>query len=286
MSYQDILYQVEDSILTITLNRPDRLNAFTITMKNEILDALDRADQDDAIRAIIFTGAGRAFCAGMELGAKDNIFGYEIPQTEPYNIEEIRDSGGEVSLRLYDCKKPVIAAINGPAVGVGITMTLAMDFRMASEKAKIGFVFSQRGLCVEACSSWFLPRIVGVSQALEWVYSGEVFKAQEALDGGLLRSIHAPEDLLPEARKLAKKIADNTAPISVALSRQLMWKMLGANHPMDAHNMDSRAIYYASETDGKEGIMSFLEKREPEFKVKVSSDMPYFYPWWKSRKPE
>ena len=286
MIYQDILYEMEDSILTITLNRPERLNAFTITMKNEILDALDRADQDDAIRAIIFTGAGRAFCAGMELGAETNIFGYDIPQTEPYNLEEIRDSGGEVSLRIYDCKKPVIAAINGPAVGVGITMTLGMDIRMASEKAKIGFVFSQRGLCVEACSSWFLPRIVGVSQALEWAYSGEVFRAQEGKDGGLIRSLHAPEDLLPAARALAKKFTEKTAPISIALNRQLMYKMMSASHPMDAHNMDSRSIYYASETDGKEGVMSFLEKREPEFKVKVSDGMPYFYPWWTPRKPE
>lgn len=286
MSYQDILYDVEDGILTITLNRPDRLNAFTITMKNEIVDALDRADNDDDVRAIIFTGAGRAFCAGMELGAEGNIFGYEIPQKEPYNIEEIRDSGGEVSLRIYDCKKPVIAAINGPAVGVGITMTLGMDFRLASEKAKLGFVFSQRGLCIEACSSWFLPRIVGVSQALEWAYSGEVFPAQEGKDGGLIRSLHAPEDLLPAARALAKKFTEKTAPISIALNRQLMYKMMGASHPMDAHNMDSRSIYYASETDGKEGVMSFLEKREPEFKVKVSDGMPYFYPWWTPRKPE
>jgi enoyl-CoA hydratase/carnithine racemase len=286
MDYQEILYAVEDHVLTITLNRPEKLNAFTGRMMFEVLDALDRADADDDVRAIIFTGAGRAFCAGADLSSGSGTFDSR-ERSADVGIEGQRDGGGRVTLRLYDCKKPVIAAINGPAVGVGVTMTLPMDIRIASNDARFGFVFARRGICMEAASSWFLPRLVGPSQALEWVYTGRVFPASEALAGGLVRSLHAPDELLPAARELAREIADNTSAISVALSRQLVWKMLGADHPMEAHKIDSRAIIALGQSaDAHEGVASFLGKRKPEFRQRPSQDLPKFYPWWRERKFE
>jgi enoyl-CoA hydratase/carnithine racemase len=283
MDYEQILYSVDDGILTITLNRPERLNAFTERMCREILDALDRADADDSVRAIVFTGAGRAYCAGADLGSGGDTFDSPARgRTEA--LEEHRDGGGLLTLRLYDSKKPVIAAINGPAVGIGITMTLPMDVRIASRAARMGFVFARRGIVPEACSSWFLPRIVGVSRAAEWVYTGRVFAADEALSGGLVSRVVAPEELLPAARHLAREIADNTSAVSVALSRQLLWKMLGADHPMEAHKIDSKCVYYMGRSpDAYEGVSAFLEKRPAKFTMKPSA-MPDFYPWWKERR--
>ncbi len=286
MDYQEILYAVEDHVLTITLNRPEKLNAFTGRMMFEVLDAIDRADADDDVRAVIFTGAGRAFCAGADLSAGSGTFDSR-DRSADVGIEGQRDGGGRVSLRLYDCKKPLIAAINGPAVGVGVTMTLPMDIRLASNDARFGFVFARRGICLEATSSWFLPRVVGVSRALEWTYTGRVFPASEALEAGLVRSLHAPDALLPAARELAREIAENTSAISVAISRQLIWKMLGADHPMEAHKLDSRAIVALGQSaDAHEGVASFLAKRKPEFRQRPSQDMPKFYPWWRERKFE
>ena len=283
MDYQQIRYEVDEGILTLTLNRPDKLNAFTSRMLNEILDALDRADADDTVRAIIVTGEGRGFCAGADLSGGPGTFDARDAGRE-VGLEGRRDGGGRVTLRIFDCEKPMIAAINGPAVGVGITMTLPMDIRLASESARMGFVFARRGLVPEACSSWFLPRVVGISRALEWVYSGRVFDAREALEGGLVRSVHAPSELLPTARKLAREIAENCSAVSVALSRQMLWKMLTADHPMEGHKIDSRAIYAMGESaDAHEGIASFLQKRKPNFSMKPSSDMPPFYPWWRDR---
>jgi enoyl-CoA hydratase/carnithine racemase len=283
MDYEQILYSVEDSILTITLNRPERLNAFTERMCRELLDALDRADADDSVRAILFTGAGRAYCAGADLGSGGDTFDSPA-QGRKESLADARDGGGLLTLRLYDCKKPVIAAINGPAVGIGITMTLAMDVRIASSAARMGFVFARRGIVPEACSSWFLPRVVGISQAAEWVFSGRVFPAEEALAGHLVSRVVSPEDLLPAARTLAREIADNTSAMSVALTRQMLWKMLGADHPMEAHKIDSKAIYWMGRSpDAHEGVSAFLEKRPAKFELKPS-EMPDFYPWWTERK--
>jgi enoyl-CoA hydratase/carnithine racemase len=283
MDYQEIEYAVEDRILTLTLNRPEKLNAFTTQMQSELIDAIDRADADDAVRAIIVTGAGRGFCAGADLSSGPGTFD-RSEAGDRVGAEELRDGGGLLTLRLYDCQKPLIAAINGPAVGVGITMTLAMDIRLAAENARIGFVFARRGLVPEACSSWFLPRVVGLSRALEWVYSGRVFPASEALDAGLVRSLHAPDELVPAARELAREIADNTSAVSVALTRQMLWKMLGADHPMEAHKVDSRAIRACGAgTDALEGVASFLEKRPASFTLTPGKDMPDFFPWWKER---
>jgi enoyl-CoA hydratase/carnithine racemase len=283
MDYEQILYSVEDSVLTITLNRPERLNAFTERMCRELLDALDRADADDSVRVVIFTGAGRAYCAGADLGSGGDTFDSPA-QGRKESRAEARDGGGLVTLRLYDCKKPVIAAINGPAVGIGITMTLAMDVRIASSAARMGFVFARRGIVPEACSSWFLPRVVGISQAAEWVFSGRVFPAEEALAGHLVSRVVSPEDLLPAARTLAREIADNTSAMSVALTRQMLWKMLGADHPMEAHKIDSQAIYWMGRSpDAYEGVSAFLEKRPARFELKPSA-MPDFYPWWAERK--
>ena len=283
MSYSTILYDVDESILTITLNRPDILNAFNTSMLSEIIDALDRADADDRIRCIIFTGAGRAFCAGADLSAGGKTFNSDARDD---NADEgHRDGGGRLTLRIFECKKPVIAAINGPAVGIGATMTLPMDIRLCSSNAKIGFVFSRRGVVPEACSSFFLPRVVGISKALEWCYSGRVFPAEEALSGGLVRSIHKPEDLLAEARQFARELVENTSAVSTALIRQMMWKMLGADHPMEAHKIDSQGMYFTGKSaDAKEGIESFLEKRPAKFPLEVSKDMPPFFPWWEDRK--
>lgn len=276
MEYQTIKYDVKDNILTITLNRPERLNAFNDPMLFDLLDALDRADEDDKVRAIIMTGEGRAYCAGADLENGTDTFAREK------DIEEHRDEGGILSLRLFELKKPIIAAINGPAVGVGSTMTLPMDIRIASTNAKMGFVFSRRGITPEACSGWFLPRIVGISKAAEWVFTGRVFSAQEAFESGLVSQLVEPEELLPTAEKLAKEIAENTSATSVALSRQLLWRMLGANDPKESHLIESKLIHWAGmQEDVREGVNSFLEKRKPKFILKVSRDMPSFYPWWK-----
>jgi enoyl-CoA hydratase/carnithine racemase len=275
MSFEEIRYEVADHVLTITLNRPDRLNAFTPTMGRELIEAFDRADADDDVRAIIVTGEGRGFCAGADLGGGGGTFDWRDRQKE----DEIpRDGGGEVALRIFDLTKPVIAAINGPAVGVGITMTLPMDIRLAAEGAKIGFVFARRGIVPEACSSWFLPRIVGISQAMEWVATGRVFSAEEALAGGLVRSVHPASEVLTAARDLAGEISE-AAPVSIAIARRMLWDMLGAAHPMDAHRADSRAMLARGQSeDAREGVTSFLEKREPRFTDKVSDGLPEIFP--------
>jgi len=282
MSYEHIKYEVSGRILTITLNRPKKLNAFTGIMQGELLEAFDRADEDDEVRAVIVTGAGRGFCAGADLSSGGDTF--DSQQRRAVTIDEHRDGGGLVTLRIYESKKPVIAAINGPAVGIGATMTLPMDIRIASETAKMGFVFARRGITPEACSGWFLPRVVGISQALEWVMTGRVFTAKEALDGGLVSRVLPPDDLLPAARELAREIAENTSAISVVLARQMMWRMLGADHPMEAHKIDSKCIYYMGKSpDAFEGVTSFLEKRPAKFTMKPSKDMPDFFPWWEER---
>jgi enoyl-CoA hydratase/carnithine racemase len=276
----EISTQTDSGILTLTLHRPDRLNAFTEQMLSELLEAMDAIDADDAVRAVIVTGAGRGFCAGADLGGGSGTF----DTSDRESAAEHRDGGGLFALRLYDCTKPVIAAINGPAVGVGITMTLPMDVRIASDRAKFGFVFARRGIVPEACSSWFLPRVVGISRAMEWVATGRVFGPEEALAGGLVSRVVAHEELLDTARALAEEIAANTSAVSVALSRQLLWKMLGADHPMEAHKLDSRAIHAMGRSpDGHEGVASFLEKRPARFPMKPSSDMPDLYPWWRPR---
>ena len=291
MEFECILYDVKDKVLTITLNRPDRLNAYTGQMQSNLIEAFDKAGKDDGIRAIIVTGAGRGFCAGADLGAGGNTFNREVRNNkgETEGIKDdpewMRDGGGRTALAIFDCPKPIIAAFNGPAVGVGVTMTLPMDIRIASEEAKFGFVFARRGLVPEAASSWFLPRVVGINKALEWTFSGRVFSPEEAKEGGLIRSIHPADKLLEEANKIAQEIVENTSAVSVAMTRQMLWKLLGADHPMEAHKVDSRAIYELGQGgDAKEGVESFLEKRSPEFPSKVSEDMPEFYPWWEERK--
>jgi enoyl-CoA hydratase/carnithine racemase len=302
MTYETIRYEVADHVLTLTLNRPDKLNAFTAKMMFELIDAFDKADADDEVRAIVVTGAGRAFCAGADLSAGAATFDYDKRSDAPraehgspvredgtidYAHAAVRDGGGRLTLRIFECLKPVIAAVNGPAVGVGITMQLAMDMRLASEDARFGFVFARRGIVPEAASSFFLPKIVGISQALEWCYSGRVFGAQEALDGGLVRSLHKPDELLPAAYALAREIADNSAPVSVAITRQMMWRMAGADHPMEAHKIDSRAIYSRGRSaDAREGVTSFLEKRPASYPDRVSEAMPDFFPWWEEREYE
>jgi enoyl-CoA hydratase/carnithine racemase len=270
VDYQEIAYEAADGVLTITLDRPDRLNAFTVQMQQELVDAFDRSDADDDVRVVVVTGRGRGFCAGADLGGGGGTF---VRQEGPTG--EFRDEGGLVSLRVFKSNKPVIAAINGPAVGVGITMTLPMDVRLASDTAKIGFVFARRGLVPEACSSWFLPRLVGISRAMEWVATGRVFSADEALAAGLVRSVHPAGELLPAAYALAREIADNTSSISVALSRQMLWRMLGAAHPVEAHRLDSRGILATgSSPDAREGVTAFLEKRPAAFPGRVSIDLP------------
>ena len=282
MAYETLLTEVRDGILTLTLNRPDRLNAFTDIMARELIEVFDRADDDDAVRVVVVTGAGRAFCAGADLGSGGDTFdraahGRGDDPADPRN----RDGGGTVTLRIFRSLKPVIAAVNGPAVGIGATMQLAMDIRLASETARFGFVFTRRGITPEAASSWFLPRLVGMSQALEWCFTGRVFPAAEALKGGLIRSIHAPDDLLPAAYAIAREIADNTAPVSVAMTRQMMWRLSAARDPMEAHRVDSRAIFErGASADAAEGVTSFLEKRPAHYPCKVSADMPTFFPWW------
>jgi enoyl-CoA hydratase/carnithine racemase len=280
MEFQDILYEVSEGIATITLNRPDKLNAFTGRMMHEIISALDITDADDDVKVVIFTGAGRAYCAGADLSSGGETFakgGSDVQTKQGVP----RDGGGLVSLRIFNSQKPVIGVINGAAVGVGVTMTLPMDFRLASDTAKFGFVFAKRGIVPEACSSYFLPRLVGISQATEWVYTGRVFGAEEALAGGLVRSVHSGDDLMKTARVIAREIVDNTAPVSVAMSRRMLWQMLGASHPMEAHRADSRGIMERGRSvDSKEGVMSFLEKRPAVYPDKVSDGLPDIFPQW------
>lgn len=293
MQFEAIKYEVEDQILTITLNRPDKLNAFNAQMQQELIAAFDASDADDNIRVVIVTGEGRGFCAGADLSSGAATFDRDLRRgpvrknadgSTDYSDEQVRDGGGTVTLRIFKSLKPVIAAVNGPAVGIGVTMQLAMDIRIASEAARFGFVFSQRGIVPEAASSWFLPRLVGIQQALDWCYSGRVFPAKEALDGGLVKEVVAPDQLLPRARELAKSYIEKTAPVSVALIRQMMWRMMGADDPMEAHKVDSRGIYERGRSDDvKEGVVAFLEKRPSQFKNKVSADMPPYFPWWQER---
>jgi enoyl-CoA hydratase/carnithine racemase len=288
-SYETLDYAVVDGILTLTLSRPDQLNAFTVTMAEELVAAFGRASNDDDVRAIVVTGAGRGFCAGMDLAVGGNVFGLDEGQEptvsdlherldDPAIIDGVRDTGGRVTLAIYDCTKPVIAAINGPAVGIGATMTLAMDVRLASSKARIGLVFGKIGIVPEACSTWFLPRIVGMSRALELVYAADVLDAEAAREVGLVRSVHQPDELLSAAYELAHRFTDDRSPVATALARQMMYRNSAAPHPLEAHRIDSLAMFYASRGDGKEGVAAFLEKRAPRFTGRAS-EMPPFYPW-------
>jgi enoyl-CoA hydratase/carnithine racemase len=308
MERKETILEIAHGIATLTLNRPDKLNAFTGRMMHEIISAFDETDARDDVKVVIVTGAGRAFCAGADLSAGAKTFDYDARaddgdgdtssragQASPvrpdgtvdYSHEGVRDGGGRVTLRIFESLKPVIGAINGPAVGIGVTMQLPMDVRLASDAAKFGFVFARRGIVPEACSSWFLPRLVGISRAMEWCATGRVFGAAEALEGGLVRQVVPPEQLMPTAIALAREIADNTAPVSVALTRQMLWRMLGADHPMEAHKLDSRAIYARGrQGDAKEGVVSFLEKRPASYPDKVSANMPDFFPWWRERSYE
>ncbi|MFI4933233.1 MAG: crotonase/enoyl-CoA hydratase family protein [Caulobacterales bacterium] len=284
-TFETLLYAVDDGVATITLNRPERLNAFTTQMMVDMIAAFDATDADDAVKAVIVTGAGRGFCAGADLSAGPDTFNRNTRQEgarERGRVGDVvRDGGGLLTLRIFDSLKPVIAAVNGPAVGVGATMQLAMDIRLASTEARYGFVFARRGLNPEACSSWFLPHLVGVQTALEWCFTGRVFPAAEAKEKGLVRSLHAPDELLPAARALAREIIDNTAPVSVAITRQMIWRMAGARHPMEAHQADSRGIQLrGAQADVREGVSSFLEKRAPKFPDKVSADVPNIWPHW------
>ncbi|MEU2090996.1 crotonase/enoyl-CoA hydratase family protein [Nocardia beijingensis] len=267
----DIRLDVSDAIATITLDRPRQLNAFTTAMSAELIEAFDTCDRDDSIRAVIITGAGRAFCAGADLSAGAETF----VAGDQDAAESFRDTGGEVVLRMYESRKPVIAAVNGPAVGVGITMTLAADFRIAVDNARIGFVFNRRGIVPESCSSWFLPRLVPMQTALEWVYSGRLVDAGEALDAGLFSALYPADTLLDEARALARRVTEHSAPVSVALSRQMLWRNLGADHPMIAHRIESRGIYHrGASADAREGVTAFLEKRPARFPDSVDRDLP------------
>ena len=291
MSYSTLRYEIADYILTLTLNRPDHLNAFTVEMGCELIEAFNRASDDDNVRAIVVTGQGKAFCAGMDLSVDGNVFGLNEALTptmedmdkrldDPEIVAGVRDLGGRVTLAIYDCNKPVIAAINGAAVGIGATMTCAMDIRLAAEHARIGFVFNKIGITPEACSSWFLPRIVGISQALEWVYSADVLKAEQALAGKFLKAVVPADQLLEEAYSIARRIAQHS-PVAIALTRQMMYRNATQPHPIEAHKIDSLAIFYTSLNSGKEGVQSFLEKRPANFTQRTSTDMPPFYPWWK-----
>ena len=288
-AYATLDYTVSDGILTLTLDRPDQLNAFTVEMANELVDAYDRAGRDDDVTAIVVTGRGRAFCAGMDLSVGGNVFGLDESQEptmadmverleDPEIVEGVRDTGGRVALATYRCTKPVIGAINGAAVGIGATMTLPMDVRLAAERARIGFVFGRLGIVPEATSSWFLPRIVGISRALEWVYSADILSAEEALEGGLVRSVHPQDELLDAAYDLARRFTRHRSPVATALARQMMYRNGAQPHPVEAHRVDSLAMFYTSIGDGKEGVAAFLDKRDPEFTGRTT-DMPPFYPW-------
>jgi enoyl-CoA hydratase/carnithine racemase len=289
LSYTTLDYQIDDRILTITLNRPDKMNAFTVTMANELIDAFNRASADDEVGAVIVTGAGRAFCAGMDLSVAGNVFGLdESMHPTPAELEQgfedadmlsgVRDTGGRVSLAIYQCNKPVIGAINGAAVGVGATMTLAMDVRLLSESARMGFVFGKIGIVPEACSTWFLPRLVGISQALDWVYTGELISSADAVAKGLAKAAFPADQLMTEAKKLARSYIQHRSPVAIALARQMMLRNAALIHPLEAHKVESLAVFYTSQGDGKEGIQAFLQKRDPVFGAKVSSDMPEVFP--------
>ena len=291
MHYSTLDYAVADRVLTLTLNRPERLNAFTVTMADELEHAFRRASVDDAVGAIVVTGAGRAFCAGMDLAATGNVFGLDetLRPTladlhdrleDPAILRGVRDTGGRVVLAIYDCMKPVIGAINGAAVGIGATMTLPMDVRLAAEGARIGFVFGRLGIVPEACSSWFLPRLVGIPQALEWIYTAEPFDAAEGVRAGLLKAAVPADRLLEEARKLAHRFIDNRSPVAVALARQMIYRNVAASEPLEAHRVDSLAMWHLSQGDGAEGVRAFLEKRTPQFKSQVSTDLPEFVAEW------
>jgi enoyl-CoA hydratase/carnithine racemase len=294
--YEQIATHIDSGILTLTLNRPEKLNAFTAKMMNEMIDVFTKVNTDDEVGAVIVTGAGRAFCAGADLSGGASTFDATTNpdrkardagpvETVNWSDERVRDGGGRVTLAIYECLKPVIAAVNGPSVGIGTTMQLAMDIRIASKDAKFGFVFARRGIVPEAASSWFLPRLVGISQALEWCYSGRVFGADEALKGGLVSEVVDHPELISRARAIAREIIDNTAPVSIALIRQMMWRGLGMDHPMEAHKVDSRGIYArGASADVREGVSSFLEKRPAKFPEKVSTGMPRYFPWWQPRK--
>ena len=288
-SYETLDWTVDDGVLTLTLDRPDQLNAFTVTMAEELVAAFDRASADDDVAAVVVTGRGRAFCAGMDLSAEGNVFGLDesLEPTladlhdrldDPEIVAGVRDTGGRVALAIYACTKPVIAAINGAAVGIGATMTLPMDVRLASDRARIGFVFGRLGIVPEACSTWFLPRIVGISRALEWVYSADILTAQEAYDGGLVRSVHPEDELLGAAQELARKFVAGRSPVATALARQMMYRNSAQEHPLEAHRVDSLAMFYTSVGDGKEGVAAFREKRDPDFTGRASQ-LPPFHPW-------
>jgi enoyl-CoA hydratase/carnithine racemase len=291
MDYETLRFEVDaDGVLTLTLNRPDQLNAFNVPMANDLIAAFQRASEEDAVKAVVVTGEGRAFCAGMDLSVEGNVFGLDETLTptladmherfdDPEIVHGVRDTGGRVTLAIYNCKKPVIGAINGAAVGIGATMTLAMDIRLASEKARIGFVFGRLGIVPEACSSWFLPRLVGPQQALEWIYSADILGPEEALRGGLIRSIHAPEALVAEAQALARKFVVGRSPVATAFMRQMILRNSAQPHPVEAHRVESLAMFYTSVADGKEGVAAFREKREPRFAGRASQ-MPPIYPWW------
>ncbi|PHR63759.1 crotonase/enoyl-CoA hydratase family protein [Alcanivorax sp.] len=282
MDYQDIKTDLSEQILTITLNRPDRLNAFTLRMKDELVHALAEADRNDDIRAVIVTGAGKVFCAGMEMQPEDggHLFGYDDAEGMNPPLETIRDSGGELSLAIYNCRKPVIGAINGAAVGVGITMTLPMDIRLVAANSKIGFVFTQRGITPEACSSWFLPRVVGIQKALEWVISGDIFMAEEGEKAGLFHSVHDKGEVLDVARCIARKLIAKSSPVAVALAKQMLWRNPNFSHPAEAHVVESKMIYWSNEFwDGKDGFTAFLEKREPRFETSLA-DIPKQFDFW------
>ncbi|MET0984026.1 MAG: crotonase/enoyl-CoA hydratase family protein [Steroidobacteraceae bacterium] len=290
MTYKTMIYDVSEGVATITLNRPDKLNAFNLDMVQEFLSVLDRVDGDDAVRAVIVTGQGRAFCAGADLSSGARTFDaahgtVRADGSVDYSNESVRDGGGRMTLRIFQCLKPVIAAVNGVAVGVGVTMTLPMDIRLASENAKVGFVFARRGIVPEAASSYFLPRVIGISRALEWCYSGRIYPAAEAKAAGLFREVYPEDQLLPAARAIAREIVENTAPVSIALTRQMMWRGLGLSHPMEAHRIDSRGVRARGRSaDAAEGVTSFLEKRPAKFTDRVSRDMPDFFPWWEEPK--
>lgn len=283
MSHQEIRIEIDNGVAVLSLHRPDRMNAFTVTMAHELADAFTRLDANDDVRVIIFTGSGKAFCAGADLSQGGDAFNYDETKAGD-DIQRMRDTGGMVTLAMYECRKPIIAAINGAAVGIGATMCLAADIRLASDRARFGFVFARRGIVPEAASAWFLPRIVGMSQAMEWMLSGRVFDAREALEGKLVKSLHAEGELLPAAMDIARDIADNTSAVSVALIRQMLWRLSAADHPVEAHKIDSRGVYYTGKSaDAREGVQSFLEKRPARFSDKPSTQMPPFYPWWKER---
>lgn len=288
--YQTVRYEISDRVLTLWLDRPESMNAFTVTMANELVHAFDRASADDDVAAIVVTGSGKAFCAGMDLSGEGNVFGLDENQRptmkdmvdrfeDPVIVDGVRDTGGRVALAIYRCTKPVIAAINGAAVGIGATMTLPMDVRIASEKARIGFVFGRLGIVPEACSTWFLPRIVGMSNALELVYSADILDAAHARELGLVREVVAPEDLLPTAYALAHRFIDGRSPVATALMRQMLYRNAAEPHPVEAHRVESLAMFYTSIGDGKEGVAAFLEKRPAEFSGRVPEDLPPFYPW-------